>query len=69
MRNFAAERSIHLLKTKVQEREMDMNKEKKVNVVGLEEFNKLYPGNSEVTMHPLPEGHVAKLATFHIVKR
>ena len=43
-----------------------MSKEKKVHIVAIEEFNKLFPANTEVNMSPLPEGHVAKLASFHL---
>lgn len=39
-----------------------------VHTINMEESEKLFPINSEVTMPPIPEGHVAKLASIHLVK-
>lgn len=47
----------------------NMNRKKiVVHTINIEESEKLFPTNSEVTMSPLPEGHVAKLASMHIVR-
>ena len=56
--------------TELKERiHMSTNRKKiVVHTINMEESEKLFPINSEVTMPPLPEGYVAKLASIHLVK-
>jgi len=44
------------------------NKKIEVQTIDIKDVNKLFPTHSEVTMSPLPKGHVARLATIHMVK-
>lgn len=39
-----------------------------VHTINIEDTDKVFPNYSEVTMPPLPEGHVAKLASIRLVK-
>lgn len=39
-----------------------------VHTINIEESERLFPTYSEVTMSPLPDGHIAKLASMHIVR-
>ena len=45
-------------------------KDKKIQVhtIDCKDIDKFSPAHSEVTMSPLPKGHVAKLANIHLVK-
>lgn len=45
-------------------------KDKKIQVhtIDYKDIDKFFPARSEITMSPLPKGHVARLATIHKVK-
>ena len=45
-------------------------KDKKIQVhtIDYKDIDKFFPAHSEITMSPLPKGHVARLATIHKVK-
>lgn len=45
-------------------------KDKKIQVhtIDSKDIDKFFPAHSEITMSPLPRGHVARLATNHLVK-
>lgn len=45
-------------------------KDKKIQVhtIDYKDIYKFFPAHSEITMSPLPKGHVARLATIHKVK-
>ena len=42
-------------------------KDKKIQVhtIDNKDIDKFFPARSEITMSPLPKGHVARLATIH----
>jgi hypothetical protein len=42
-------------------------KDKKIQVhtIDYKDIDKFFPAHSEITMSPLPKGHVARLATIH----
>ena len=44
------------------------NKKIQVQTIDIKDIDKLFPTYSEITMSPLPKGHVARLATIHKVK-
>lgn len=44
------------------------NKKIQVYTIDVKDVDKQFPTNSEVVMSPLPDGHVARLATIHMVK-
>lgn len=45
-------------------------KDKKIQVhtIDYKDIDKFFPTHSEITMSPLPKGHVARLTTIHKVK-
>ena len=45
-------------------------KDKKIQVhtIDYKDIDKFFPARSEITMSPLPKGHIARLATIHKVK-
>ena len=45
-------------------------KDKKIQVhtIDYKDIDKFFPTHSEITMSPLPKGHIARLATIHKVK-
>lgn len=45
-------------------------KDKKIQVhtIDYKDIDKFFPAHSEITMSPLPKGHIARLATIHKVK-
>lgn len=45
-------------------------KDKKIQVhtIDNKDIDKFFPAHSEITMSPLPKGHIARLATIHKVK-
>ena len=45
-------------------------KDKKIQVhtIDSKDIDKFFPAHSEITMSPLPKGHIARLATIHKVK-
>ena len=45
-------------------------KDKKIQVhtIDSKDIDKFFPAHSEITMSPLPKGHIARLATIHMVK-
>ena len=45
-------------------------KEKKIQVHTIDniDIDKFFPAHNEITMSPLPKGHIARLATIHKVK-
>ena len=44
-------------------------KDKKIQVHTIDyDIDKFFPAHSEITMSPLPKGHVARLATINKVK-
>lgn len=44
------------------------NKKIEVQTIDIKDIDKLFPTYSEVTMSPLPKGHIARLATIRLVK-
>ena len=44
------------------------NKKIQVHTIDYKDIDKFFPAHSEITMSPLPKGHVARLATIHKVK-
>lgn len=44
------------------------NKKIEVQTIDIKDIDKLFPTHSEITMSPLPKGHVARLATIRLVK-
>lgn len=44
------------------------NKKIQVHTIDYKDIDKFFPAHSEITMSPLPKGHVARLATIHMVK-
>ena len=44
------------------------NKKIQVQTIDIKDIDKQFPTHSEVTMSPLPKGHVARLATIHLAK-
>ncbi len=44
------------------------NKKIQIQTIDVKDIDKFFPAHSEVTMSPLPKGHIAKLATIHLVK-
>ena len=44
------------------------DKKIQVNTIDSKDIDKFFPAHSEITMSPLPKGHVARLATIHKVK-
>ena len=45
-------------------------KDKKIQVhtIDYKDIDKFFPAHSEITMSPLPKGHIARLDTIHMVK-
>ena len=45
-------------------------KDKKIQVhtIDNKDIDKFFPAHSEITMSPLPKGHIARLTTIHKVK-
>ena len=45
-------------------------KDKKIQVhtIDSKDIDKFFAAHSEITMSPLPKGHIARLATIHKVK-
>ena len=45
-------------------------KDKKIQVhtIDYKDIDKFFPAHSEITMSPLPKGHIARLATINKVK-
>ena len=43
------------------------NKIVEVHTMSVEDFNSQYPANSEITMPPIPKGHIARLASLHLL--
>ena len=45
-------------------------KDKKIQVhtIDYKDIDKFFPAHSEITMSPLPKGHIARLTTIHKVK-
>ncbi len=45
-------------------------KDKKIQVhtIDNKDIDKFFPARSEITMSPLPKGHIARLTTIHKVK-
>ena len=45
-------------------------KDKKIQVhtIDSKDIEKFFPAHSEITMSPLPKGHIARLTTIHKVK-
>ena len=39
-----------------------------VHTIDYKDIDKFFPAHSEITMSPLPKGHIARLATNHLVK-
>lgn len=44
------------------------NKKIQVHTIDYKDIGKFFPAHSEITMSPLPKGHIARLATIHKVK-
>ena len=44
------------------------NKKIQIHTIDSKDIDKFFPAHSEITMSPLPKGHVARLATIHLVK-
>ena len=38
-----------------------------VHTMSVDDFNSRYPANSEITMSPIPKGHVARLASLRLL--
>lgn len=38
-----------------------------VHTMSIENFNNRFPANSEITMPPIPKGHVARLASLRLL--
>ena len=45
-------------------------KDKKIQVYTIDskDIDKFFPAHSEITMSPLPKGHIARLTTIHKIK-
>ena len=45
-------------------------KDKKIQVhtIDSKDIDKFFPAHSEITMSPLPKGHIARLPTIHKIK-
>lgn len=41
------------------------NKKIQVQTIDIKDIDKLFPTYSEITMSPLPKGHVARLVSFN----
>ena len=54
----------------LEERIKMATKRKKIVVytISIEESEKMFPIKTEVTMPPLPEGHVARLASMRLIR-
>ena len=44
------------------------NKKIQVHTIDNKDIDKFFPAHSEITMSPLPKGHIARLTTIHKVK-
>ena len=44
------------------------NKKIQVHTIVYKDIDKFFPAHSEITMSPLPKGHIARLTTIHMVK-